>query len=465
MDLRSPLESNPERLILDAARKGQIVLVVPEIVIREAMTKWMEGAIAQLDKTRGQMEKLAKYGMAAEMADRQAVGERRADVEAGIRDTLAAVGARIPGFPSVPHEVIVQRALDRRQPFDSRGKDGYRDVVLWHVVLDPAAGSEVALVSNDGRAFGDGEDGQRLAPGLREEVLEARGDADRVRLVRNLRELTDNLAEVDQATLAKVEELVREQSFRTLLEEALEDEVPGLELDMEALVDLNLGVPIEYAFVAGLEAPGTVTPRRAYTLPSGEALVDLDALTGLRVAVTFHDRSFAQAFRNDPDLWLSEAGQEWEDLLPGEAVTLATTRLAHLRAEVSITLPCRTSRARPRSRRHDRERTRAVRGAGDRQRLRVSRSSTAGPLGLYASGLSGRRMIVRLGRRTRRSGERPPTRLQPFECAQPLDVLLGALERRSADAPDEKAVNEHVSGLLESTARLAPQHGHAGHGH
>ena len=337
--LEAPLSSNPERLILDAASKGQVILVVPELIVREVVNKWRELARSQADKARAQIDKLTAYGMAMKAPTRNDVARRGDDVEQEMRERLAAAGAQISDFPKVPHEDVVQRALDRRQPFDSAGKDGYRDAVLWHVVLEEAADARVILISNDGRAFADKDNEHELASHLRDEVDNLTGDRDRVTLTRELRELTDGLAQVDQATLEKVEGLVRERSVRTLLEEAIEHELPGHRLGMDSVVKLNLGIPVDDAHVAGMGQLGVVTPVRAYTLPDGEALVELDIVAGLVIGIVFANRGFAQAFRNEPNFWLTTHEGEWEDIGPSDPVFIATNRLGHVRADVSIALP------------------------------------------------------------------------------------------------------------------------------
>lgn len=64
LTLEDPLASNPERLLLDAARKGQLKLIVPELVVREVMNGWRERALGQRDKVAAQVEKLARFGVA-----------------------------------------------------------------------------------------------------------------------------------------------------------------------------------------------------------------------------------------------------------------------------------------------------------------------------------------------------------------------------------------------------------------
>jgi hypothetical protein len=36
----------------------------------------------------------------------------------------------------VSHDAVVERALERRQPFDTAGHNGYRDALLWETVLE-----------------------------------------------------------------------------------------------------------------------------------------------------------------------------------------------------------------------------------------------------------------------------------------------------------------------------------------
>jgi hypothetical protein len=345
IDLKDPFGTNPERLILDAATKGQVVLVVPELVIREVMNVWRERATEQMTKASAEMVRLAAYGISAAAPGPEDLERRGAEVEAEMRAKLAAAGASVPGFPPVSHEEIVQRALDRRQPFDARGKDGYRDAVLWHVVLDIADTEQITLVSNDGSAFSEGRKfsegpgAAALSARLQAEVQARTSDPLRVELVRELRTLTDELAEQDGQILEQVRRLAGERSFRTLVEEALEEAVSGLGLGVDAIAALNVGVSAEHVWVAGMEEMGAMEPVRAYKLPGAEALVEFDIVLGLRIAIQFGDPSAVQQLRTDPDYWVEDLSPGWDDLRQGDRLMLGTFRLGHLRVDASIALP------------------------------------------------------------------------------------------------------------------------------
>jgi hypothetical protein len=66
-------------------------------------------------------------------------------------------------FPRITHEAVVKRALQRRQPFDPEGKDGYRDTLLWESLIELTANDEVVFASRDIRAFFGGKADAGLA--------------------------------------------------------------------------------------------------------------------------------------------------------------------------------------------------------------------------------------------------------------------------------------------------------------
>lgn len=58
------------------------------------------------------------------------VQELVADYETELRGRLNELGAVIIPIPSVSHQVVLTRALEKRRPFDTEGRDGYRDVLI-----------------------------------------------------------------------------------------------------------------------------------------------------------------------------------------------------------------------------------------------------------------------------------------------------------------------------------------------
>jgi hypothetical protein len=119
-----PLASNAARRMLDQARQGRLTVVVSELVIREAVNKWAEEVRKLEQRRRDSLRQMRARGM--EISDTIAtsldLSAYQEEMDETIRSTLEAAGVRVSGFPSVGHEPVVERALQRRRPFDREGR-------------------------------------------------------------------------------------------------------------------------------------------------------------------------------------------------------------------------------------------------------------------------------------------------------------------------------------------------------
>lgn len=167
-----PLGKIEHRVLLDAHRSGGVALVVPQLALREAVSAWKREVTSQLGKLHSTRQKLAKF------APSYSVNVPAFDLDHAADDLLTELSqvletARVemPGTPSADHEELIDRAINRRQPFDRNGS-GYRDALLWQIAREYAdKGNEVLLVSNDPAAFAQGrKGGMPLAPSLAEEI-------------------------------------------------------------------------------------------------------------------------------------------------------------------------------------------------------------------------------------------------------------------------------------------------------
>lgn len=333
--IRAPMAGNPHRLLLAAHDKGQLRLVMPEVVIREVANKWREKTEEQLAKFAAPARELAKYGVKVERPTGADLVEQAAQVERGLRDRLRQAGVATPGYPDVGHEPFVERALGRRKPFDAKGKNGYRDAVLWEAVIELAREDEVVLVSNDVRAFVD-DDGESLDRTLRDEVEERVGHRGRIRLARDIHTVTDEVSEQDRETAEAIRRLVHERSFRVLLDEGLEDALIFFELDQMARSRLDLGIPVDYASISSPEELGQVDVVRAYRV-GDEALAELAIDLSVTIAL-YASGVDALRLREREDVWL--AGREWDELRArDENVELVTARYVRLSADIAIRMP------------------------------------------------------------------------------------------------------------------------------
>jgi hypothetical protein len=141
------LRSHVHRLL----RHLDWTVVVPAVVKAEVVANHAR-AVASAEVELGRVAK-----------DRRRLGLPVLKAEGGaaeylttLEETLELMEAEVPPWPTVPHEEVVQRALERRPPFNQTG-GGYRDTLVWLTLLERAhPDDQVVLASND-VVFSDGK--------------------------------------------------------------------------------------------------------------------------------------------------------------------------------------------------------------------------------------------------------------------------------------------------------------------
>ena len=160
------LQGSAWKDITTAIRDGALSVVVPKIVAAE-----IEGSVR---KNRRDQRPKSDVHRAPE-AVRQAVQEAADEVERWAENYdavifLEAGGVTILDTPTVPHDEVAQRAIDRIRPFNEKG-GGYRDTLHWYTVLDIAREhpeEDLVFVSQDAAYQNSSRDD--LHPDLRAEV-------------------------------------------------------------------------------------------------------------------------------------------------------------------------------------------------------------------------------------------------------------------------------------------------------
>ncbi|NHP17367.1 DUF4935 domain-containing protein [Rhodococcus sp. IC4_135] len=269
-------------IVLDAnylVSDWQLTSLSSVLLRRMTEEHWWKVAIPQVALT----EAAATHGRFcndAEIRTRSLLNERR---RLGLSDALMPVAPfdylafieelleeKVIGFeklpvPTVCHDELIHRAVNRIPPFDAKGS-GYRDSLLWENVKKLAAeGHRVAFTSKD-KVFA-GDDGQ-LVPSLATEIEGLPGD---VVLVRDLSawlvsELPWKATNVSEA----VAEANRNMFFSYLqASDILEDLTPPLEI---------LGVPTGASNVGidGVEWNGFFEQTSSENGPAGTTISTFD---------------------------------------------------------------------------------------------------------------------------------------------------------------------------------------------
>lgn len=144
--------------VADAVVSETLEVFVPLLAIEETVARIKDAAAA---RQRALKKDMRVWPAEARELLKQAIeaSQRFADdYETQLRGRLRQMGAEIREYPNVDHQVIAERAITRRAPFDPDG-NGYRDALHWHTFLELLEEVEpedpyAVLLSADRKAFG-----------------------------------------------------------------------------------------------------------------------------------------------------------------------------------------------------------------------------------------------------------------------------------------------------------------------
>lgn len=166
--------------VLSAGSHGLLNLRIPEIVRQETIRHYdrligdgEREAIKALNVIRRYSDWPDDLVDAEEIA--RICEQNRVSFPHALDDTVQQAGGCFLAMPEVDHATLLARALQGRKPFDANGKEGYRDALIWHSVLDLCRSLTsddcVIFVTGNNRDFCDDETGS-LARTLRDDLAE-----------------------------------------------------------------------------------------------------------------------------------------------------------------------------------------------------------------------------------------------------------------------------------------------------
>jgi len=320
-------------LIRDQGASGTIALLVPELVIREAVGVYGRTFKRTQRDLRDVLRRRRRLDAGAPDA---ALGKVELSVdpvaasqnyEVALRATLASAGTQVLPLPTVGHEELVQRSLDHRKPFDHDGHAGYRDALIWHTVLDAAtAAGRVVLVSANSSDFAfSRKEPDRLAQHLQDDVVqmaERQGSPMEIVLCRDLAAVIERELAPEHGLLMRLRERVRtDRAFRRALREQLNGawvhSYPDVDVDPDSPADWDGDLELDMVGdLHDFEIVGVTSP------DEGPAFVRITGHADVQVALQVHMPTSARDWDN-PELddvqWNEHTGTgTWIAVLPAE---------------------------------------------------------------------------------------------------------------------------------------------------
>lgn len=154
-------------------------IVISQIVFDEVCNKYREWLLEYQKKVRNGLE--AANAMLSSPIENPLTSERLENECRKYSDFLEMFviesGLTIPEpYPTIPHDIVVKRALLRKRPFKDDGSTGYRDFLVWMSCINIAktyAQEEIHFVSNNVKDFSDQKNKELLHPDLVADLCDA----------------------------------------------------------------------------------------------------------------------------------------------------------------------------------------------------------------------------------------------------------------------------------------------------
>ncbi|MFI9220506.1 PIN domain-containing protein [Streptomyces werraensis] len=178
------------------AKRGEIDLWVPEVVIRESLRHFTRSLEVALKEMRDGLAKVRALRLDEDLLPprrdlEQAVRAKAEGFEVSFRQRLLDAQARILSLPSISHAELLSRALAEKKPFrhkmqdpDKKGPDGYRDALIWASITEAASNftedDTLIFVTNNHKDFCD-RDGEAIAADLLADLPDPRPDVRRLK--------------------------------------------------------------------------------------------------------------------------------------------------------------------------------------------------------------------------------------------------------------------------------------------
>lgn len=229
------LDTSEFRVFLGELAKTGHTLYISQIVYDELISKFSESIIEHSRNCESNAKSLSKLSgkpidLIYNKLDLSFTVQAFTEL---LRRRLKEVDAKFLSYPGLRHKVILERALSRRKPFDSKGHNGYRDTLIWHDVLRLAKYKDnqpVGFISANISDFGNPSKPTELHPQLAEEIDSAGTKLAQVLYFRSLGEFIDTHISPTLDRVQEIQRQIEQGSYKSLKIETLSHNIMQEEL-------------------------------------------------------------------------------------------------------------------------------------------------------------------------------------------------------------------------------------------
>jgi|GEM_PF-1756529 len=206
-----------------------LYIVLSEIVLDETKNKYKEMVENSIKKTNSGVADLQRLGLSIDAIKSDITEKTMTEYNDFIEMFLIESGMTIAEpYPKTTHDIIVKRALKRKKPFKSDGRNGYRDFLVWLTFLEMVRrignDADFFFITHNKHDFSDEKDENALHPDLLSDIIEMNLVNKRIQYYTSLKKFVDDVV---KPQIDKVEE---EQAFMASLLDNKEGFVSPVEM-------------------------------------------------------------------------------------------------------------------------------------------------------------------------------------------------------------------------------------------
>ena len=222
-------------------RASGVHIILAEIVIDEVKNKHKEMLLSHMQNANKAIKELNRLTVdSTPLINESFLSKEEKEYSDFIDMFLIESGSTIAEmYPNISHKEIVSRALQRRKPFKSDGKDGYRDFLVWYTFLHTVKSyfmETACFITLNKKDFSDTKNEKLLHPDLIADISEFGIEKERVQYWTSIKDYTDNiiipqLNEADEHEKFSNSLLSDKIGFADPLEGLLTEKAIGIDLD------------------------------------------------------------------------------------------------------------------------------------------------------------------------------------------------------------------------------------------
>ncbi len=196
------LESTNFEVLFASAKKGDIEIFIPEIVLDEVINKYdqrLQQSQQKVDSELKTFRKLSKLSKKNPLT-KSTIDESVSDYNKHIKKVIKENSIIVLKYPKTSHRFLAHKAMNKLKPFNTNEK-GYRDCLIWENIKTLLTDSESAVtvpelvfISNNYKDFTTTE--YELHPDLISELEDEDFDTNSVIVYPKLSEFNDKQAKL-----------------------------------------------------------------------------------------------------------------------------------------------------------------------------------------------------------------------------------------------------------------------------